>query len=66
MADVLEDMIESKAPDSTGKLLPAQPIPGFLLEPQEVKLIHILLKQLCEQSVEEQTFGDLIDNFMPI
>ena len=66
MADVLEDMIESKAPDSTGKLLPAQPIPGFLLEPQEVKLIHILLKQLCEQSAEKQTFGDLIDNFMPI
>jgi hypothetical protein len=66
MADVLEDMIESKAPDSTGKLLPAQPIPGFLLEPQEVKLIHILLKQLYEQSAEKQTFGDLIDNFMPI
>ena len=66
MADVLEDMIESKAPDSTGKLLPAQPIPGFLLEAQEVKLIHILLKQLCEQSAEKQTFGDLIDNFMPI
>jgi len=66
MADVLEDMIESKAPDSTGKLLHAQPIPGFLLEAQEVKLIHILLKQLCEQSAEKQTFGDLIDNFMPI
>jgi hypothetical protein len=48
------------------RLLPAQPILGFLLEPYEVKLIHILLKQLCEQSVEEQTFGDLIDNFMPI
>ena len=66
MADILEDLIESQASDSIGKLLPAQPIPGFLLEAQEVKLIHILLKQLCEQSVEKQTFGDLIDNFMPI
>jgi len=66
MADILEDLIESQASDSIGNLLPAQPIPGFLLEPYEVKLIHILLKQLYEQSVEKQTFGDLIDNFMPI
>jgi Fe-S-cluster containining protein len=66
MADILGNLIENHASGSTRSLLPAQPIPGFLLEAQEVKLIHILLKQLCEQSVEEQTFGDLIDNFMPI
>ena len=66
MADILEDQIESEAPASTRRLLPAQPLPAFLLEPYEVKLIHILLKQLYEQSVEKQTFGDLIDNFMPI
>ena len=66
MTDIIEKLIKKEAPDSTGNLLPAQPIPGFLLEPYEVKLIHILLKQLYEQSVEKQTFGDLIDNFMPI
>jgi Fe-S-cluster containining protein len=66
MADILGDQIESKPLASTRRLLPAQPLPGFLLEPYEVKLIHILLKQLYEQSVEKQTFGDLIDNFMPI
>ena len=66
MADILEDLNKSQASDSIGKLLPAQPIPGFLLEAQEVKLIHVLLKQLYEQSAEKQTFGDLIDNFMPI
>ncbi len=47
-------------------LRPAQPIPGFLLEPYEAKLIHVLLKQLYEQSVEKRTFGDLIDNFISI
>jgi Fe-S-cluster containining protein len=66
MADILENLLENEAPETTGKLLPAQPIPGFLLGSHEVKLIHILLKQLCEQSAEKQTLGDLIDNFMPI
>ena len=66
MADILENLLKKEAPDTTGKLLPAQPIPGFLLEAQEAKLIQILLNQLCEQSAEKQTFGDLIDNFMPI
>jgi Fe-S-cluster containining protein len=66
MADILENLLEDEALDTTGKLLPAQSIPGFLLEAQEAKVIHILLKQLCEQSAEKQTFGDLIDNFMPI
>ena len=66
MADILENLIENQASGSTRSLLPAQSIPGFLLEPYEVKLIHVLLKQLYEQSAEKQTFGDLIDNFMPI
>jgi len=66
MTEILGDLIENGASGSAKRLLPAQPIPGFLLEPYEVKLIHALLKQLYEQSAEEQTFGDLIDNFMPI
>jgi Fe-S-cluster containining protein len=66
MTDVLGGLLENEASDSAGRLLPAHPIPGFLLEPYEVKLIYALLKQLCEQSEDEQTFSDLIDNFMPI
>jgi len=66
MADILQNLIENQAFGSTRSLLPAQSIPGFLLEPYEVKLIHVLLRQLYEQSAEKQTFGDLIDNFMPI
>ena len=66
MADILENLIGKEAPNSAGNLLPAQPVPGFLLEPHEMKLLYILLKQLYGQSVEKQVFGDLIDNFMPI
>ena len=66
MADILENLIGKEAPNSAGNLLPAQPVPGFLLEPHEMKLVYILLKQLDGQSVEKQVFGDLIDNFMPI
>jgi len=65
MTDILESLIESKAPAPAG-LLPAQPIPGFLLEPREIKTVHVLLKQLYGQSAEKQTFGDLIDKFMSI
>ena len=66
MGDVLESLVEGQLPDTKGKLLPAQPIPGFLLAPQEVKPVNFLLKQLCEQFKDKQTFGDLIDNFLPI
>jgi len=66
MADILNNQSENKTSGSIRGLLPAQPIPGFLLEPHEMKLVHVLLKQLYGQSVEKQVFGDLIDNFMPI
>jgi Fe-S-cluster containining protein len=66
MADILEYLLESGALSPKVNLLSAQPIPGFLLEPHEVKLVHVLLMQLYEQSVEKPVFGDLIDNFMPI
>ena len=35
MTDILENLIESKKPAST-ELLPARPIPGFLLDPSEI------------------------------
>lgn len=66
MADILENLIDNKSPDLKNRLLSAQPIPGFLLEPYEEKLVHVLLKLLYEQSAEKQTLGDLIDNFIPI
>ena len=65
MTDILENLVENNASVSK-ELLPAQSIPGFLLEPREIKTVHILLKKLCEQSEEKRTFGDLIDKFMSI
>jgi Fe-S-cluster containining protein len=66
MTDILAGLINNVSLNLAKGLLPAQPIPGFLLEPNEVKLIHTLLKQLSEQAAEKQTFGDLIDKFMSI
>ena len=66
MGDVLESLVNGQLTETKGKILVSRPIPGFLLAPQEVKPVHILLKQLSEQSADKQTFGDLIDNFMPI
>lgn len=65
MTDILESLVENKA-SVFKELLPAQPIPGFLLAPREIKTVHALLKQLCEQSEEKRTIGDLIDKFMSI
>ena len=47
-------------------LTQARSVPGFLLEPQEVREVHVFLKKLREQSSAMGSLGDLIDNFMPI
>jgi len=66
MADILGNLLDMKEAGSCGNLLPAQPIPGFLLEPVEKKIVHALLLQINGQSAARHTFGDLIDNFMSI
>jgi len=66
MADILYSLINCETRDGKMHLLPAQPVPGFLLEPHEVQAVNVLLQQLFEQSSEKGIFGDLIDNFMPI
>lgn len=47
-------------------LLKARPLPGFLLEDRELDVVNHLLRQLYEESGGNRTFGDLIDNVMPI
>jgi len=66
MADILHTLANNGARDGKMHLLPAQPVPGFLLEPHEVQVVHNLLNQLNEQTADKRFFGDLIDNFMPI
>ncbi|MDX1774993.1 MAG: YkgJ family cysteine cluster protein [Desulfobulbales bacterium] len=66
MTDILAYLMAGDTSAAAESLQPAQPIPGFLLEPREVKVVNDLLKQLHDHGPEKQTFGDLIDNFMPI
>lgn len=64
MMDILYSLVNSDLVKVY--LMQARPVPGFLLEPQEVREIHVLLKKLREQSSDMGSLGDLIDNFMPI
>jgi Fe-S-cluster containining protein len=66
MADILHSLVDSPILNDKMHLLPAQPVPGFLLEPHEIKVVQHLLQQLQGQFSEKGIFGDLIDNFMPI
>jgi Fe-S-cluster containining protein len=66
MADILKSMVGDEVLNGKMHLLSAQPVPGFLLEPNEVQVVKVLLKQLYDQSSEMVICGDLIDNFMPI
>jgi len=47
-------------------LLQARPLPGFLLDDHELHVVNNLLRQLYQESGDNRTFGDLIDNFMTI
>lgn len=66
MADILKKLLAEKERADAVNLPAARPVPGFLLEPYEVRVVRALLLQLKEQSEEKHTFGDLIDNFMPM
>ncbi len=66
MTDILLSLAGSRNRDGTIRLLPALPVPGFLLDSREMQVVNVLLQQLREQFPEKTIFGDLIDNFMPI
>ena len=66
MTDILQSLTNRENRDVKMYLLPAQPVPGFLLEPHEVKVVKDLLQQLSGQYSGKGIFGDLIDKFMPI
>jgi len=66
MANILKIVLGDKDRADSKNLPAARTIPGFLLEPHEVGAVRALLLQLKEHSEEKRTFGDLIDNFMPM
>ena len=66
MTDILHSLAESESRDVKENLLPALPVPGFLLEPREEQVVLVLLQELREKFPGKVIIGDLIDNFMPI
>jgi len=66
MVNILHSLVESAILDPAVHLLPARPVPGFLLEPREVKVLRPMLEKLSKDSSAPGMFGDLIDNFLPI
>ncbi len=66
MTDILHSLVNSGICNEKTHLLPARPLPGFLLEPHETKEVKALLLQLDGHFSDKGIFGDLIDNFLPI
>lgn len=66
MTDILYAVVDSDALPGKPRLLPARSIPGFLLEPGEVNVLRMLIKQIDKRSPAKEVFGDLIDKFIPI
>ena len=66
MTDILLGLAVGRNPAWEAHLLPALPVPGFLLEAGEARVVKGLLQQLRGQFPENPIFGDLIDNFLPI
>lgn len=64
MAVILKHLLGMEEKSGSAGLLPARPIPGFLLEPREREIVQALLVELVEQAEEKRAFGDLIDNFI--
>jgi Fe-S-cluster containining protein len=63
MTDILHSLVGQKTIPPKKHLLRARPIPGLLLEPQEVMIVRSILKRLAGHSSASDLFGDLIDNF---
>jgi Fe-S-cluster containining protein len=66
MTDMLLNLAGRQTGSRATHILEARPLPGFLLDPHEIYVVKHLLQQLYNESGRKRTFGDLIDNFMPI
>lgn len=66
MTDMLHALLNIDALEGKPYLLPAMPVPGFLLDKHEIGTLRILLQRIDKYSPDRGMFGDLIDNFIPI
>ena len=66
LADVLRSLAGHQTDLPIPRILPARQLPGFLLDSDELPVVKQLLHRLHEASGGNETFGDLIDNFLSI
>jgi len=66
MTDMLHSLVHGENLLQSSHILQARPVPGLLLEPQEMPAVHLLVKKLGEYSPGMKHLADLIDNFIPI
>lgn len=66
MTAILHDLTAGNTRAVKSDLLPAHPVPGFLLVPYEVPVLQGLLQQVARKLSARGICPDLIDNFMPI
>jgi len=66
MTDILHCLRIEEYRAEKNHLLEARPVPGFLLEPEEVGPVSRLLKKIAEECDDKKSTGDLIDNFIGI
>ncbi len=66
MIDILHSLAYKGDMIKKPHVLKARPVPGFLLEPREMKVVRQLLRKLRERFSDMGGTGDLIDNLLPI
>jgi len=66
MIDILHSLAYKEDMMKKPHVLKARPVPGFLLEPREMKVVRQLLRKLRERFSDMGGTGDLIDNLLPI
>jgi len=66
MMDILHSLVYKEDVTKTLHVLKAKPVPGFLLEPREMKVVRELLQKLRERFSDLGGTRDLIDNLLPI
>ena len=62
MNDMLRALTDKESGAENTHLLPARPLPGFLLEPREARLVRTLVDRLAQRFGDTGMFVELIDN----
>ena len=62
MISVLKYLAWPATGDEAGRLLPALPVPGFLVAPREEKVVSMLLEKLCLNESGDSRFSQFLNS----